>query len=147
MEQVFNRVALSVGQLTRIEEVLQNLEHFDVSSAGFFRGLVGDRLIAPGLYDLDTETQKSLIAQILPETNTPEAFQFSSESSVIDADKAFADRLFVSTLKLWQKPIAERIKTVLDEIAKQVDKAKKNRYAVSFVCAGRISNTAKSEMQ
>jgi hypothetical protein len=147
MEQVFNRVALPAGQLTKIEELLQKLEHFEVSGTGFFRGLVGDRLIAPGFYDLDTESQKALIAQILPKTNTPEAFQVSGESSVIDADKAFVDGLFVSMLKLWQKPIAERIKTVLVDTAKEADKAKINRFAASFVYANRIPDLAKNEIQ
>jgi hypothetical protein len=66
---------------------------------------------------------------------------------MIDADKAFADRLFVSTLKLWQKPIEQRVKAVLDETAKQADKAKENRFVVSFVYAHRISDAAKTELR
>jgi hypothetical protein len=147
MEQVLNRVALSASQLMKIEELLQKLERFDVSGVGFFRGLVGDRLIAPGFYELDTETQKSLIARILPGTNTQQAFHLRDERSEIDSDKAFADGLFVSTLKLWEKPIAGRVKAVLDETAKQSDKAKENRFVMSFVYANRISDAAKTEIR
>lgn len=147
LEQVLNRVPLTAGQMSKIEECLQKLESIELSGTNFFRGLVGDRLVAPGFYKLDTETQKSLIRLLLPGTNTEQAFQVSGESSVIDADKAFADGLFVSTLKLWQKPIAERVKTVLDETAKQADKAFENRFVVSFVYARRISDAAKTEIR